>query len=352
MRRFAIVFAVLALLAGAVPAPAQDLADPVVGAAVSFIGPEGDVLARLAVAEIVDPFDGYGDFSAPDRGTHYVMVRFEIENTSARPLQVDPSAFAIQDAEGFLAFPESVSLLPEVEEQTPQLGYDEIAAGGALSGSLVFQVFNGSDPIRIIYQPSRDRLVVLADLREIGNAGAAGAVPTEAAAPAAEPVLVPTVEPVAPELPGVDEQAEVPAAGGLNPDTLPAEESAERESYVVLLVANNCPPGTPLPDIQVTPCPPIADGFEVTLVGDNAVLTTADLVTRQAGTGWAAVPPGDYLLGFEALPDGHDAYFVFGDGAEPDARVLGEGGIPVTVGGSVANASGLQAIQVFFVDSE
>lgn len=339
MRRFAIVFAVLALLAGAVPAPAQDLADPTVGTAVPFVGPEGDEQARLTVAEVVDPFDGYDDFSAPDRGTRYVMVRFDIENAGARPLQLDPSAFAVQDADGFLAFPESISLLPEVAERTPLLGYDEIAAGGAVSGSLVFQVFNGVDPIRIVYQPSRDRLLILADLREAGSAGAA-------------PTLVPTVEPISPELPGVDAQAETPTAGGLNPNPTPATEPGARESYAVLLAANNCPPGTLLPDIQVTPCPPTSEGFEVTLSGDAALLTTADLVTRQAGTGWAAVPPGEYLLSFEALPDGHDAYFVFGDGAGPDARVLGEGGIPVTVGPDAANASGIQAIQVFFVDSE
>lgn len=370
MRRLAIVFAVLALLAGAVPVPAQDRAgaDPVVGSAVPFIGPEGDEAARLTVVEIIDPFDGYDAVYPPDRGTHYVMVRFDIENAGARPLPVDPSTFAIQDAEGFLAFPESISLLPDVEAQSPLLGYGEIEAGGALSGSVVFAVFNGSDPIRILYQPSRDRLLVLADLRESGAAGDAGSantVPTEAPAPTVEPIapelpavagteptLVPTAEPVAPGLPGTDEQAETPTAGGFNPNPTPADEPVARETFAVLLVANNCPIDTPLPDIQVTPCPPTDEGYAVTLVGDNAVLTTDDLVTRQAGTGWAAVPPGEYLLSFESLPEGHDAYFVFGDGAEPDARVLGEGGIPVTVGPDTANASGIQTIQVFFVDSE
>lgn len=348
MRRFAIVLAVLALLAGAVPAPAQDRADPVPGDAVSFVGPEGDEQARLTVVEVVDPFDGYDDFSTPDRGTHYVLVRFDIENASARPLQLDPSAFAVQDADGFLSFAESVSLLPEVEEQSPLLGYDEIAGGSVLSGALVFQVFNGVDPIRVVYQPSRDRLLILADLRDAATAADADAGSTGAA-----PTLVPTAEPVAPELPGLDEQDVPQTAGGFNPDPDPAgEQAAERDSYAVLLVVNNCPPGTPLPDIQVTPCDPIAEGFAVTLAGDFAVLTDADLVTRQAGTGWAAVPPGEYTLLFESLPDGHDAYFVFGDGAEPDARVLGEGGIPVTVGSSAANASGVQQIQVFLVDSQ
>lgn len=339
MRRLAIVFAVLALLAGAMPAPAQDLADPVVGAAVPFIGPEGDELARFTVAEIVDPFDGYDASYPPDRGTHYVMVRFDIENAGVRPLPIDPSTFSVQDADGFLAFPESITLLPDAEAQSPQLGYGEVEPGGALTGSLVFQVFNGSDPIRIFYQPARDRLLVLADLR--GSAPAAGAPTT---------VEEPTAPPVAPELDGADEQAEAPTVGGFNPT--PNDEAVARETYAVLLVANNCPMGTPLPDIQVTPCPAVTEGYAVTLVGDAAVLTTEDLVTRQAGTGWAAVPPGEYLLSFESLPEGHDAYYVFGDGAEPDARVLGEGGIPVTVGPETANASGIQTIQVFFVDSE
>jgi hypothetical protein len=177
MRRFAIAAAVFALLAGPAPLLAQDgTADPAVGTPAPFVGQDGEESARLTVAEIVDPFRGYDDAYAPDRGSRYVLVRFLVENTGSRPLAIDPSAFAVQDADGFLAFPESI-VLAEDEADTALLAYGDLEAGARVEGAAIFAVFNGVDPVRVIYQPARDRLVVLADLRP-------AAAPDAAATPA------------------------------------------------------------------------------------------------------------------------------------------------------------------------
>jgi hypothetical protein len=182
MRRFAILGAVLvvvlALLANPAVSLAQDAAtaDPAVGVAVPFVGQDGAEQARLTVEEVVDPFDGYDDSYTPDRGSRYLLVRFTIENAGSRPLAIDPSAFAVQDADGFLAFPASIALQEDLVEQTPLLEYGELEGGASLTGSAAFQVFNGVDPVRVVYQPSRERLVVLADLRAGVDAGSAAAV--------------------------------------------------------------------------------------------------------------------------------------------------------------------------------
>ncbi|HYO30966.1 MAG TPA: hypothetical protein VER37_10360, partial [Thermomicrobiales bacterium] len=58
------------------------------------------------------------------------------------------------------------------------LVYSEIAAGQTARGVLLFQVINEAELARVVFQPNRDRLVILADLRGTGDDGAAEDTPT------------------------------------------------------------------------------------------------------------------------------------------------------------------------------
>ncbi len=165
--------------------------DPGLGDAVSYYGPEGDEVATIAVAEVVDPFRDYDPNSAPERGSHFVLLRLVVENTGGRALQFDPSTVALQDTLGFLSFPRYVNRGPEATEANPDLTSGDVPAGGTVEGLVLFQVINDAELARVVYQPSRDRLVVLADLRRGADAEPAVGEPTS------EPTGEPTAKPAA-----------------------------------------------------------------------------------------------------------------------------------------------------------
>lgn len=197
-RRLARAAAIVALLVviGAVPggAPVGDVRaqamEPRLGDAVPYFGPEGDEVATVAVAEAVDPFRAYEPNNPPQRGSRFVLLRLAVETTGSRAFLFDPSAVALQDTLGFLAFPQYVNRGPEAAAADPDLVFGEVAAGGRLAGVVTFQVVNDAELARVVYLPSRDRLVILADLG--GEAGdgdqiEAAADPTEPARPMREP---------------------------------------------------------------------------------------------------------------------------------------------------------------------
>jgi hypothetical protein len=125
------VVALLLALTLAVPLSvvAAQTAEPRLGDAVPYFGPEGEEAAAIVVEELIDPFRSYDPNSPPERGTHFVLLRLAIENTGGRTLPIDPSAVALQDTLGFLVYPQYVNRGPEATEIDPDLVYSEIAAG-------------------------------------------------------------------------------------------------------------------------------------------------------------------------------------------------------------------------------
>jgi hypothetical protein len=124
------------------------------------------------------------------------------------------------------------------------------------------------------------------------------------------------------------------------------------DASAILLMVHNCPPGTALSEIQVTACPRAATGLEPVLTGTEGTWTGADLVAEQAGPVWHDVPHGEYVLTFEALPDGHDMYYEYGEGAPPDTDVLGGDGVAVTLGPETVTPQDFLPLTVYFVDAE
>lgn len=293
------------------------------GMAVSYIGSEGEELGRLTVDDVVAPWRDYDPASAPARGSRYVMVQLTVENSGTRPLVVDPATFSIQDTDGFLIFPESIGVSSEGGTGAAVLVSSELEPGESITGSLIFEVITATEPARVLFQPGRDRLIILTDLTL--DRAAAEAPQTEAAGPVStEPPRVPP----------------------------PAAAETQTGAHAILLVTYNCPPGTSLSDIQVTPCPRTAIGFEPVLTGAGGTWTGADLVAEQAGPVWHGVPDGEYVLTFAALPDGHDMYYVYGDGAAPTVDYIGGAGVMVTLGPDTVTPAGFLALNVYFVDAD
>lgn len=214
-RLFVVVLVACALVLGNNSAvKAQEAvpgADPSLGAAVPYIGPEGDELATVTITDLVDPFSDYDPNSSPERGNHYVLLNLTIDNTGQRPLQVDPGAVVLQDTDGFLYSSGFVSRAGDAEDTSLQ--FQELPAGASVKGDLAFTVFNNVELVRVLFRPESDRLIVLADLRQsddvtsepAAEATAEPTVTTEPLPPSVEATAEPTVSTEPPS-------AETPAA--------------------------------------------------------------------------------------------------------------------------------------------
>ncbi len=176
IRRVAtLIVALLIVLSGPLAAVAQDASPtaggpggPAVGTVVSWIGNEGTELAKVAVLEVVDPFQDYDPSSPPERGFHYVLMAVAIENTGTQPLNVDPGAFSLVDTDGFLTRSYGVYRPAEALEASPDLQYGELAPGSSIIGAVGFLVLNGTEIERIVFNPDSDRLLTLVDQRTEG----------------------------------------------------------------------------------------------------------------------------------------------------------------------------------------
>lgn len=134
---------------------------PVAGSPVSLLSEDGGEIGTLTVGEISDPLaDVDPSYSAP-RGYHYVGVSVTIENTSSRPLSVDPSRLSIIDSDGFLNTYYGVYRTSEATEATPDLQYADLAPGDSISGLVTFSVFNDSAPAYLIWTDSYTQYLIV-----------------------------------------------------------------------------------------------------------------------------------------------------------------------------------------------
>lgn len=156
---------------------------PPVGTAVSIIGTEGTELATITVTKVEDPFENYQTASPPQRGFRYVLVSIEAENTGPRPFNIDSGWIYLQDDEGFVSPRIFINRLPDDATARPDLPGGEMAPGEVRSGVVGFQVLAESEIARVIFWPSSDRLIFLADL------GVPGIPMDEDATPVGSPVV-------------------------------------------------------------------------------------------------------------------------------------------------------------------
>jgi hypothetical protein len=137
--------------------------DPAVGDTVAVIGPDGEPVIDLTVTELIDPFEDYDPRGAPARGQRYVVLQVDIEAVGPRPFALDPYAFVLQDADGFVGRPIGLSL-PAETTLVPLAGAT-LESGAIAKGFLAFAAFQGITVDRLFFAPASDRLILAADLR-------------------------------------------------------------------------------------------------------------------------------------------------------------------------------------------
>lgn len=137
--------------------------DPAVGDTVSVVDTRGNEFVTATVTEVIRPWEDYGEFEEPDRGTEYVAFLIEFENTSDSGVEIDPFRFILQDAQGF-GFSRAFAQGEEDAELAPLSDATEVEGGESLEALLVFNVFEGQDLAHLFWQPDSDRLVTLAQL--------------------------------------------------------------------------------------------------------------------------------------------------------------------------------------------
>jgi hypothetical protein len=178
MRRlFAVLFAALLLMGGsaslvaaqddATPAaPGEGSAvDPAVGDTVSVVDNRGNEFVTATVNEVIRPWEDYGEFEEPDRGTEYVAFLIEFENVSDDPITVESFQFRLQDAQGFLfdtAFAQGAEGIDPVPLSEPL----ELDGGDSAEVLIVFNVFEDQGLAHLFWVPENEsgRLVTLAQL--------------------------------------------------------------------------------------------------------------------------------------------------------------------------------------------
>ena len=168
---------VLTLLAGSAAASAQDatpaaggegynaLGDPLVGTEVQYLDDDGDEIAVVTVLDVSDPFDDFSQFFTPEEDARYVAVEVEVRSTGDE-VEVTPYGFRLQTADGFAYTPGFVSR-PEGREDPPELESIEVEEGDETSGIIFYAVPEDAELVRILWQPESERLLVLADLRDL-----------------------------------------------------------------------------------------------------------------------------------------------------------------------------------------
>jgi hypothetical protein len=131
-----------------------------------LLASDGSVIADVTVSEVVSPFTGYEQDAPPERGSNYVLITISVSNPGPRPMRLDPQAFLVVDVDGFAEGPLTVR---RGDAPPPELAFtDPLTAGSSASGGIGYMVLSGVPLDRLIYSPSRDRLVEIADLGQGG----------------------------------------------------------------------------------------------------------------------------------------------------------------------------------------
>jgi hypothetical protein len=150
---------------GATPAAGQATpaaGDPAVGQEVRYLDEAGAELAVVTVVAVTDDFTEFDENFTPDEGVRYVAAEITVRSTGDG-LDVNPADFALHTADGFLSF--GTFVLRPNDATPPTMERTVLDAGASVSGLVFFEVPADAAPTRLVWQPDRDRLLVLADLR-------------------------------------------------------------------------------------------------------------------------------------------------------------------------------------------
>ena len=160
------------------------------GTPVTILDTTGAPMAEVTVNGVTDPFTGYESFSAPARGSRYILLDVTVTNTGSGLLTTSPSDFWVVDAEGFVL---SSTFATRTDQTLPDFDYLDLNPGESQQGAIVYEIFEGVPPAQVSWGDGYTSLNVVADL----SAG------TGATQPVSQPPAATEVagEPTAPALP-------------------------------------------------------------------------------------------------------------------------------------------------------
>lgn len=98
------------------------------------------------------------DFDKPDAGKVYILIHIHVENAGSREVSVNPFDFKVLDSNGVIVD----QAFTAVAENS--LNAVELALGGKIDGTIPFEVPEGDQGLKLIYQPNwlidRDRIYI------------------------------------------------------------------------------------------------------------------------------------------------------------------------------------------------
>jgi hypothetical protein len=131
------------------------------GTPVTVLDATGAPMAEVTVNGVTDPFTGYDSFSAPQRGTRYVLLDVTVTNTGTSVLSTTPSDFWVVDADGFVL---SSAFASRTDQTLPDFDYLDLNPGESQQGALVYEVFGNIPVTQVSWGDGYDALSVVADL--------------------------------------------------------------------------------------------------------------------------------------------------------------------------------------------
>ncbi len=141
----------------------------------------GNPVATLEVTGVTADWDGYSEYSEPERGMMYYAVDITVTNVSDRSMILSQYNFTMVDSSGLNNSAAWVS----VADGSDEVLFTEdvpLAAGESYDGTIVFSVYTDLEPAAVVWQPDSGILNIV----QLGTGAApADATPEVDATPAA-----------------------------------------------------------------------------------------------------------------------------------------------------------------------
>ena len=160
---FTVLFAMGIMMSGLMTAAAQDVPSAVAtgfDTPATWIDERGNEVATVEVTGIESDWDGYSEYSRPERGYMYVAVSYSVTNISGASMIVEPYDFSLLDVYGRNNGSAYVSLADdatdEIFEDDRALAADEVA-----ELTQIFQIPADVAPAALMWQPDSGMLVMV-----------------------------------------------------------------------------------------------------------------------------------------------------------------------------------------------
>jgi hypothetical protein len=132
------------------------------GDEIPYVDQGGKELGVVSAVKVTDPFTEYDTFFPPAAGFRFVAVEVSASATGGH-FNLNPAHVRLQTTNGFLFYNDFVFRAAD-SKAAPDLRLTGLAPGNKVDGLVIFSVPSGEKPSLVLWQPSRNRLLVLANL--------------------------------------------------------------------------------------------------------------------------------------------------------------------------------------------